>query len=472
MKDEEKPSWLRREWPAAKPRLWKDAKIFGLFCVALLVLAALARFIIFTWYGWKVEAELQRFKDLGGTTRPLGSLVPKDRGRADELAVAAGVVLDEAAGRLGELFDDWEGFSYSGSDRQNRLGEETVAAAEAVLDEYRPALELAKRAGRAEEGRFRINWDAPYPGPSLPQLKHLRACARTLRFESALLARRGEAGGALENVRLIFRLRRLAQQEPTIIFRLIAFVVEHEAMTALHGILELCEPPPEELVRLQKMLSGREELNDVRWPLTTEASLGWKRFGEASSRPALLLDISADDWPSLARSDDLEGWRAVLVPVLIKLVWLEPLDRYRFLKINNRYLEWVKSKDFPEVLEWEGHELIPSGKGAQLLYPVSRSLIQVPAPSIRQEGRMNALLGQARSAIAMELFRQKYGSYAESLDRLVPEFLTELPADPYTGEPLILSRRDGRLVVYSLGEDREDNGGIPGDDRVWALPKR
>ena len=47
----------------------------------------------------------------------------------------------------------------------------------------------------------------------------------------------------------------------------------------------------------------------------------------------------------------------------------------------------------------------------------------------------------------------------------MPEFLPEVPADPYDGRPLRLKRTDGGLVLYSLGRDRKDDGGRPEDDK-------
>ena len=50
--------------------------------------------------------------------------------------------------------------------------------------------------------------------------------------------------------------------------------------------------------------------------------------------------------------------------------------------------------------------------------------------------------------------------------------------DPLCGEPLHYARRDRGYVLYSVGEDREDNGGIeehedPGEDvdRVWEVSR-
>ena len=48
----------------------------------------------------------------------------------------------------------------------------------------------------------------------------------------------------------------------------------------------------------------------------------------------------------------------------------------------------------------------------------------------------------------------------ESLDALAPEFLEELPEDPFTGDDLRYERRDKGYIIYSVGRDRKDDHGL------------
>ncbi len=65
----------------------------------------------------------------------------------------------------------------------------------------------------------------------------------------------------------------------------------------------------------------------------------------------------------------------------------------------------------------------------------------------------------ARVGLALELYRSAKGEYPAKLDALAPEFLPELPPDPYTGKPLRYLRGEKGFVVYSVGEDLFDAGG-------------
>ncbi len=95
------------------------------------------------------------------------------------------------------------------------------------------------------------------------------------------------------------------------------------------------------------------------------------------------------------------------------------------------------------------------------------------------------------TAIALELYREKNGSYPKILAELTPEFLKAPLPDFMDGQPLRYRlTEDGHFLLYSVGLDCVDNGGIvpprpvngpfarpdshattpPQADLVWPLP--
>jgi hypothetical protein len=61
----------------------------------------------------------------------------------------------------------------------------------------------------------------------------------------------------------------------------------------------------------------------------------------------------------------------------------------------------------------------------------------------------------------------------------VPAFISPLPQDVITGEPYKYRRTDdGQFILYSVGWDEKDDGGVPGKtewdykqgDWVWQYP--
>jgi hypothetical protein len=95
------------------------------------------------------------------------------------------------------------------------------------------------------------------------------------------------------------------------------------------------------------------------------------------------------------------------------------------------------------------------------------------------------------TALALERYQSQHGSYPQSLQNLVPEFLKEAPTDFMDGQPLRYQLTDNHhFILYSVGLDCIDNGGetprtrrgrdpygslagmgIPeGTDLVWPRP--
>jgi hypothetical protein len=63
------------------------------------------------------------------------------------------------------------------------------------------------------------------------------------------------------------------------------------------------------------------------------------------------------------------------------------------------------------------------------------------------------------TAIALELYRRDHGDWPATLDQLVPELLPAVPLDRFDGRPLKYTLIDGKPLLYSVGVDRDDDGG-------------
>ncbi|HZL89500.1 MAG TPA: hypothetical protein VFB96_14140 [Pirellulaceae bacterium] len=59
-----------------------------------------------------------------------------------------------------------------------------------------------------------------------------------------------------------------------------------------------------------------------------------------------------------------------------------------------------------------------------------------------------------------QLYRRRHGEWPQALAELTPEYLTELPIDPFSNKPLIYGRRGQSFVLYSVGKDGQDSGGL------------
>ena len=63
--------------------------------------------------------------------------------------------------------------------------------------------------------------------------------------------------------------------------------------------------------------------------------------------------------------------------------------------------------------------------------------------------------------IALVLFHRRHGVWPQTLEELVPDLLPAVPPDRFDGHPLRYFVRDGKPILYSIGVDRDDDGGRP-----------
>jgi hypothetical protein len=136
----------------------------------------------------------------------------------------------------------------------------------------------------------------------------------------------------------------------------------------------------------------------------------------------------------------------------------------------------------PEALEEALLQLADSGDKSTL-YALTGGSIESDnygLAAVRRSARkVQAKATVAQVGLALSAYNQETGSYPDDLGVLAPGFMDEIPLDPYGNEPLICRREDEGFVVYSVGPDREDDGGVyeeiirytsPGHRPILGIP--
>src|SRR5262249_44363375 len=158
--------------------------------------------------------------------------------------------------------------------------------------------------------------------------------------------------------------------------------------------------------------------------------------------------------------------------------WLR-LEHVRLLEIMTRCVEIseLPPQEQPGrfgAIEDEA-EAKPPGR-VKLLMP---AVLKVAGATQRHHASLRTLI----VAVAAERFRKANGRWPESVAELVPVYLADVPLDPYDGKPIRFKRTPEGLVIYCVGRDRADDGGLirpeardePGTDgggRLWDVGKR
>jgi len=98
------------------------------------------------------------------------------------------------------------------------------------------------------------------------------------------------------------------------------------------------------------------------------------------------------------------------------------------------------------------------------------SLLPVYPKVVRSVELSQSKRGAAIAALAMRRYRRERGSFPQSLEALMPEYIPAMPVDPVDGNTMRYRLGPDGPVLYSLGADGDDDGGLLGADEKDVYP--
>jgi len=143
------------------------------------------------------------------------------------------------------------------------------------------------------------------------------------------------------------------------------------------------------------------------------------------------------------------------------------IDQIRFRRNIGEYWDQFLSVVDRPVSEFEKLRPIPPSD------PLSQMVIP-PEMAFTAFGKKAAILDGSRISIALRLHRLEHGTYPESLDTLVPEYLDVLPLDPFTQKDFHYEKGEDDFRLYSYYYNQVDDNAMPArgldGDMVIHLP--
>ncbi len=346
----------------------------------------------------------------------------------------------------------------------------------AELTRHADTLDLIRRAADKNACRFDRDWSRPSIDMLLPEIQALRGEARLLAIAARRAAADGDAAAALADTVRIHRIGRQAAAEPILISHLVALALDALARDTLSRVLPSLEA--DDLPLLDD--PGLDGLVGPPPPLLKcmlgEETLGLSVFADIASgrMPMSMLDPLA--------GNGSVGSIADRVGILYRTLFL-PADLAAYRDLLHGFQK-ISAQDVARRDAW-GHiagseQSIPRrGPLTALLVP---ALGAVEGAQLRAEAGARA----ARVLVAATRRRLAGGGLPDSLDALVPQYLSAVPRDPYTDkEPFHSKPVEGGILVWWVGSDGADDGGPTARDSwsedvatgnddlgLWLVPDR
>jgi hypothetical protein len=326
---------------------------------------------------------------------------------------------------------------------------EHAGCAQRFLAANADALGLLRGASALPHADF--GWDYSEPFLELDGLCELRNGVRLLCLSARVAHGMHDDVTALTDLVAAVRLAGFPDRDPILV-----------VITSRASSLRLAARCGESLLRESDIPA--EQLDSLERALHASADrLG---FGRAMAcERAFLLTV----WGEI-RSGQL--WEAVDLrpPGRLKAFLARPFLDSRMAAALPLVNEAVQHAEAPpweafrtmEELDWEIDGMVGRQERTASLIgrlPNPISLVGAYGYGTRAYVDCLALVDSLRVAIALRRFAADNVAPATALADLVPEYLPEVPLDPFTGGQLHVKRDDGLVTVYSVGRNGEDDGG-------------
>ena len=273
----------------------------------------------------------------------------------------------------------------------------------------------------------------------LTVLKHV---IRLLNLDMVLHVENSNTQLAARSVTSAFGIIRSLAKEPTAASQLVRIACYSLTVSSLERVINRTEFADEQLVKLGQAVADAENLSAIPRALAGEQCMGISIF----KNPGAL-------------SPGLFGRGIPSAPVLelYKALGLADMDAVIYLDLMNDYIETTQlplhqRQRAAGTIEAKLKETSKVHIFLHEFMPAFSRVITINIKSIAQ-------LRTARVSLAIQRYRLATGNLPDTLADLVPTYLDAVPEDPFDGRALRYEKLETGFVVYSIGEDRMDDGG-------------
>ncbi len=309
----------------------------------------------------------------------------------------------------------------------------------AYLQRQEKTLQVLRQAADMPECRLDYDYDKPDVGAVLTLSKPFRTWSILLSVAATSEAASGKVELAMADCRRIYATGNHLNAPPILISGLTTLAIDALATNTVARVLpavtskeqldSFTPPEPPALSRaFARMLRGEEAFG-----LAMFADLG---SGQGQYARTLRSGAGGALWFAWLR-DDVGIYR-------------EYMQRQRDIAQQPYY----QTADARKKIE---EELRPGKRRGVMSAIVMPSILK----SIESLAKTQVLRASVGVACAATRYRLDHGQYPATSDLLVPGYLEAMPVDPFDGQAMRMKKQaDGSLVIYSVGADGKDDGGV------------
>jgi len=327
------------------------------------------------------------------------------------------------------------------------------------LGECRAALAFLHNAAANEEFWFDLHLDLGAGKAAdvyLPRLAKMRNGARHLALEAVERAESGRPDEAAEALWACLRLGHAVRRQPLLISALLRMTFDAIAISQVEWLASRTAFPPRSLEKLQTALRDEADPDMARRALLAERCVDISLF--------LKTFPKGEDWDFAMFGMEHTQLLKLVPPTYFKAELVQYLD------VTNECLAALR-KPYPQNLV-EGARLGSDAAGkVPAFFPLSRMILPQVLHTCTQAQRHMARVETARVALAALRFKAERGRLPNTLEDLVPAFLDAVPLGPFDAKALRYRKDAAGFVVYAVGSDGKDHGGLTERGQDGQIPE-
>jgi hypothetical protein len=300
-------------------------------------------------------------------------------------------------------------------------------------------LELLHQASQIEHCRFPVDYTAGF-NTTIDYLGDLKKSIRLVALEASLRAQNNRPNATIDSINTAMGLVRCLDKEPLLISHMVRIACQAQALDALEYAINQIKFSDQQLNALSRAVEDAKNPDAMLYGFVGEACSGIDFLTRPTNQKLQLMGGN--------RSRFLYAYTATGLANQDALIYLEIMTEY------------VEASKLPPI---ERLRIVKAAAEEAEGIPKIRFLARAITPAFAhvtaRDCEVMAQLDAAHVALAIERHRRATGKLPDSLDDLVPKFLDNIPTDPFDGKPLKYKNLDPGFVIYSIGADRQDDGG-------------
>ncbi|MFC1735000.1 hypothetical protein ACFL1X_02720 [Candidatus Hydrogenedentota bacterium] len=330
----------------------------------------------------------------------------------------------------------------------------------AVLESNKELIEEIIQAGLSRYEN-EIDMEDLFMTP-LPHLGNMRSCSRLLWAEVILAMIDEDPDRALEYCGYILNMGNQLKDEPTLTSQHTRIGMSWYVLKSLENISG--EISDEAYGNFQSLLD--ESDNRGSFVLGAE---GYRFVGMTLFEKMNKGELGIKDLTQLSHTR-IDPIKIYSTPIFAH--WRNK-DQLAYLNLMNKLVETSKLPYYQAIEEIEKWEedikyVVYDNLGPDFLrgdmpdhYPVSSMILHGIDTSLIAQADHEMKIALAKTGLSLAKYKQDNGEYPDSLNALIPNYISSMPIDVYSGNALKYRREDGGFLLYSISNDLVDGNGQP-----------